>query len=266
MQPDPSLLEIQRHFLGALYEDTCQSFCDDAILDTAIEPAARLRIYRNSSTQIHTAALQTAYPAVRALAGAEFFDQAASQYRNAHPSTSGNLQTFGAHFPDFLESLTRHTSAPYLSDIARLEWLRQCTILAATAATLDAEDATRRIARLTGPLAIVLHPSVHCFASGYPVYMLWNYAMHPGDQRLSLPDIGEQLVLWRETSKVTMALLDKASFHCVNALAQGTTLDHACSLAQQQDPDFDLTACFANLVTQGLVVDITAVSTKEASP
>lgn len=266
MQPDPSLLEIQQHFLSALYEDTCPSFCDDVIQNTAIEPAARLRIYRNSSTQIHTAALRTVYPAVRALAGAEFFDQAAGLYRNAHPSTSGNLQAFGAHFPDFLESLTHDTYAPYLSDIARLEWLRQCTILAGTATTLDAMDATRRIAQLNGPLALVLHPSVRCFASGYPVYTLWNYAMHPGDQRLSLPETSEYLVLWRETGKVTMAVFDKASFYCVNELAQGGTLDHAYSLAQQQDPDFDLTACFANLVTQGLVVDITAVSTKEASP
>lgn len=266
MQPDPSLLEIQRHFLAALYEDAGPSFCDEAIQNSAIEPAARLGIYRNSSTQIHTSTLQTAYPAARALAGAAFFEQAASLYRTAHPSTSGNLQTFGAYFPDFLESLTHDTSAPYLGDIARLEWLRQCTILAGAAVALDPVDATQRIAQLNGLLSIKLHPSVHCFASGYPVYTLWHYAMQPGDQRLSAPETGEHIVLWRETGKVSMAVLDKASFHCVNALAQGTPLDQAYSLAQQHNPDFDLTACFANLVTQGLVVDITAVSTKEASP
>jgi len=263
MQPDPSLLEMQQHFLGALYDETCPGFCDEAIQDSAIEPTARLRLYRNSSTQIHTRALQTVYPAILALAGAEFFDQAASLYRIAHPSTSGNLQTFGAQFPDLLESLTHDTAAPYLGDVARLEWLRQCSILAKTADALDAVDVSRRIAQLEGPLSVVLHPSVHCFASAYPVYTLWQYAMQPGDQRLSLPETGEHLVLWRETDQVTMAVLNKASFQCVKELAQGASLDQAYRLARQQDPNFDLTACFADLVTQGLVVDLTAVSTQE---
>lgn len=261
MQPDPTLLDTQQHFLGALYEDANANFCDEAIKNSAIEPAARLRIYRNSSTLIHTSTLQTAYPAVQALVGAEFFEHAASLYRSAHPSTSGNLQSFGAYFPDFLESLTHDSSAPYLGDIARLEWLRQCTILAGEALALEPVVATQRITELSGPLSIGLHPSVHCFASGYPVYTLWHYAMQPDDQRLSAPETGEHLVLWRETGKVVMAVLDKASFHCVNALAQGTTLDQAYSLAQQHNPDFDLTACFANLVTQGLITDIVAAST-----
>ncbi|MEO6986096.1 MAG: DNA-binding domain-containing protein [Paralcaligenes sp.] len=265
MQPDPSLLEIQQHFLDALYENSSPNFCNEAILNSAIEPAARLRIYRNSSTQIHMGTLQTAYPAVRALVGAEFFEHAANLYRTAHPSTSGNLQTFGANFPDFLESLTHNASVPYLGDIARLEWLRQCTILAGIAPALDPVDATQQIAQLSGPLFIGLHPSVHCFASGYPVYTLWHYAMQPGDQRLSAPETGEHVVLWRETGKVVMAVLDKASFHCVHALTLGSTLDQAYSLAQKYDLDFDLTACFANLVTQGLVTDIAAASTKEVS-
>lgn len=266
MQPDPLLLNTQQHFLGALYENVSPNFCDEAIQNSSIDPAARLRIYRNSSTQIHTNALQTAYPAIRALVGAEFFEHVASRYRTAHPSTSGNLQTFGAYFPDFLESLTHDSSTPYLGDVARLEWLRQCTILAGTTPALDPIEATQRIAQLSGSLSIKLHPSMHCFASGYPVYTLWHYAMQPGDERLSAPETSERVVLWRETGKVVMIVLDKASFHCVNALTQGITLDKAYGLAQQQDPDFDLTVCFANLVTQGLVTDIGAVSTKKASP
>jgi hypothetical protein len=264
MRAAPTLPELQRQFLAALYAAPG----DDPgfVAGNGLAPAARLRIYRHSSEAIHTAALRTSYPAVLALVGEDFFEQTALAYRRAHPSRSGNLQAFGDGFAEYLESLPATDALAYLPDVARLEWLRQESALAAdaTPATLEAfarcRDGAFRSVRID------LLPNLRLLASRYQVLTIWRYALQPTSEGLTLDGTGENVMLWREDGEVAMAPLDGASFACIAALARGDTPAAAGTQAQACDPDFDLEVCLASLIRHSVIAAVTPYKESREEP
>lgn len=251
MHAAPALLETQRRFLAAVYDDA-EPGPVEAIDGNGLEPAARLRIYRRSGEAIQMGTLRTSYPVVLALVGEAYFDQTVRGFRQTHPSDSGNLQDFGACFADYLASLPGLTGYAYLADIARLEWLRQQSALADDSDTLP-ELPARRLATAGKPLVLALHPSVRLLASRYRVLTIWRYAMQPSSEPLQLDGAGENVVLWREGGEVAMATPDAASFACIKALARGEALDRAEAVACAADNRFDLATCLESLARQGLI-------------
>ncbi|MBS0212041.1 MAG: putative DNA-binding domain-containing protein [Proteobacteria bacterium] len=256
-----SLLDLQRDLLAAVYdEDGAKAAA--AVAGNGLDPATRLRIYRNSGAQIHAEALRAAYPAVLALVGEGFFAQCADRYRMCHPSRSGNLQAFGAHFAEFLELLPETNGLTYLGDVARLEWARQQAALAPDARSMTAVEIECALAAIGVDVHIALHPSTRGLASVHPVLTIWQYAMQPQSERLQLPTGGEQVVLWRSGSEVAMTSIAAASFACIDALAHGSTLEAAHAAARRTDPSFDLTECIAGLANNGLIAEFTAIQEK----
>lgn len=260
----PTLLELQRRFIAALY-GAGDTGLAGTIADNGLESNARLRIYRRSGIQIHTEALRETYPAVLALVGEAFFDQAATRYRGLYPSRSGNLQVFGAHFGDFLDTLPELRELPYLGDVARLEWQRQAVVLAGEAEPLSPDAFDRALAKVEGAVRIALHPSVRLLTSPHPILSVWRYTQQPTAGRLTLAETGDHILLWRSDGQVAMALIDVASHACIAALAHGLTLDAAHAAACACDVAFDLAACIASVVTQGLVIAITPIQDEENS-
>lgn len=251
MHAAPALPDWQRQFLDALYDADAPG-PRAAVAGNGLEPDARLRIYRHSSEAIHTGALRITYPAVLALVGEDYFEQAARAYRRAHPSRSGNLQAFGAGLAEYLETLPDMRACTYLPDVARLEWLRQESALAA-----DAEPTALDIFANAGKsLRIGLHPGFRLLASAHPVLTIWRYAIQPTAERLVLDGEGEHVVLWREDGEVAMAAVDPASFVYIDSIARGDMPDAAHAAAQLCDPDFDPVACFASLLRRNLVTTL----------
>ncbi|TBR72126.1 MAG: DUF2063 domain-containing protein [Burkholderiaceae bacterium] len=264
MRAASTLLELQRSFLGALYNNQ-EPGPAGRLVGAGLDAAARLRIYRHNSEQTHLEALRTTYPAVAALVGGAFFEQAAARHRSVHPSRSGNLQAYGAHFAEFLASLEDTHRLPYLGDVARLEWLRQAAALAGEATALTPARLGAALAAVEGPVRLTFHPSLQRFASRHPVLAIWQYAMQPCAGRLTLPETGDRVLLWRSADEVAMARVDAASFACIDALACGDTLDAAHAAATAEDPVFDLAQCITSLLEQGLVTAITPVQSEEHS-
>lgn len=258
MRSELKLSDLQRCFMAALY---AREMPDPAgwIVGGGLEPAARLDIYRHSGEELHAGALRTAYPAALALVGEAYFDQVARQYRLAYPARYGNLQTFGDAFGDFLESRPEARALPYLGDVARLEWQSQLSALAADAAPLSADAFAAALANVDGPICVHLHPSVRVFASVHPVVAIWQYARQPTESRLTLPEAGDHVLIWRDGAQVAMSSIHAASFACIDALLHGMSLDAAHHAAHALDPGFDLPACIAGLLENGLVTAIDAV-------
>lgn len=257
-----ALHELQRSFLAALYDDA-ESGPVRTIAGKGLEPSARLRIYRRSCNEAQTGALRTTYPAVLALVGAAFFEQSARSYRQAHPSASGNLQEFGAGFADHLASLTSLDGYPYLPDVARLEWQRQLTVLAADDEAIARDAIAQHLARADPPIHVGLQPCVHILASHHPVLTIWRYATDPTAADPQLTGSGEQVVLWREDGEVAMATPDAASFACIAALTRDDALADAIATAKTIDPDFDLPACLDSLAERELIVALDRIALPE---
>jgi hypothetical protein len=111
------LAEMQRDFAQAVLT------CDAPALvfaPGAVSAEAALRVHRNTVMGALTGALRLAYPAVDALVGETFFDQAAAAFAQTHPPASARLTGYGEDFTDFLQLYP--SGLAYLADVARLDW------------------------------------------------------------------------------------------------------------------------------------------------
>ena len=97
----PNLLELQlvlrRVVLGG---DTAAVAA--GVRGDGLDPAARLRIYRNHAFATLGAALEGIFPVVCRLVDKRFFAYAAHEYLREHPPNSRCLDEYGADFADFL--------------------------------------------------------------------------------------------------------------------------------------------------------------------
>jgi hypothetical protein len=254
MNAKPPLRELQTAFLAALFDDAAPGPVD-SIPGNGLTPEARLRIYRRSCNEIQTATLRTTYPAVLALVGQDWFDQAARRYRRLYPSHSGNLQGLGAHFADYLETIPAGRTLPYVADVARLEWLRQKAILAANSRALTFDDFMRCLDGAGESLRVGLHPCVHWLNSPHRTLTIWHFALDPrGD--LDLDGQGENVILWREDGEVVMTSVDAVTLTYVTALATGVSLEEAGIGAAALDDSFDPAQCMNELIGHHLVTHI----------
>src|SRR5215468_10678988 len=130
----PTLLEIQTAMRRGLLGNGDATIA--ATLGSALAPADRLSIYRNTSRIALTNALRLNYPAVQRLVGEDFFAAAADIFITKEPPRMAWLDFYGAGFPEFLHGFGPAASLPYLPDIARLERVVSCALHAADAKAL----------------------------------------------------------------------------------------------------------------------------------
>ncbi len=253
MHNTPSLPELQRQFSAAMLGDESAPL-SEWVLGKGLTPEARLQIYRNIVSNNHSAALATAYPAVQKLVGEEFFESAATRYLRDCPTRSGNLQDYGASFPEFLAQLPQAAGLDYLPDVARLEWARQESYLAADAESIS----VTALAAVTEPdcLRLQLHPSVRLVSSPQPVLDIWRFCQQSDPEHLRLSGKPQRVLVWREGTQIAMQEVDTGCHALVAALLLGTPLAAAHEDALRAKKAFDLSACLHWLFTTGLVTDL----------
>ena len=251
-----SLLELQRGVARVL---AGEHVSDMALHITAhaLGAETRLQIYRNAMLHNLTAALRTAYPAVRGLVGEEFFESAAMLYIDDYPSCSGNLQEYGAAFPRFLAAMPEARSVPYLADVSRLEWARQECYLAADVPWLDAETISMDINSTPATARLLLHPAVGLVRSAFPILDIWRYCQKPSTEAPSLDDGGQQVLVWREDHQIVMQVLLPGAAAFIGSVLAGNAISQALAEAATIQSDaFDLSACLLWLLDTRLVTGV----------
>ncbi|MBR9863012.1 MAG: DUF2063 domain-containing protein [Rhodobacteraceae bacterium] len=227
----------------------------DGVVDPQGRPAGkRFNVYRNNVVVSLIDAMETAFPVMRKLIGAENFRNLAGLYVRQHPPSSPLLMFYGADFPAFLDSFAPLAHVPYLPDMARLELARRHAYHAADAAPVAA-DALSRIApdRLM-QLRLTLAPAMQILPSRYPVVGIWEYNMVPDAPH---PPAEAQIALvTRLAFDLQMQTVSPAMASFLNALHQGAPLDTAFDSASAQDSAFDLTAGIVLLLQSDLIVEI----------
>ncbi|MGH8225860.1 MAG: DNA-binding domain-containing protein [Gammaproteobacteria bacterium] len=237
-KPVSALPDLQRAFARHVRgEDDPQALA--AVCGAELTPAARLGIYRNNLVGNLTEALAMDYPAVLRLVGEDFFEAAAARFIRMHPSTSGNLQHYGAGFADFLAALPQAAGVAYLPDVARLEWARQEALLAADAEVL----APAALADADANLRLALHPSVRLIASPHPILSLWLYCREEEPGEPPAMDNGERVLVVRPHEAVEMFALGVGEYTFLHACREGATLGIALTAAQASESGFDLAVC-----------------------
>ncbi|MDE2091723.1 MAG: putative DNA-binding domain-containing protein [Gammaproteobacteria bacterium] len=253
MRAAPSLPELQRQFAAAMLDEE-PSLLRAWVLGKGLTPEARLQVYRNIVRNNHAAALRTAYPVVLRLVGDDFFELVAARYMRDCPTRSGNLQDYGADFAEFLAQVPEASGLAYLPDVARLEWARQESYLAADMPTLSQAELHAALRDPESPaLRFTLHPSIRLVNSIHPIWDIWMFCQKAAPEHLDLSSGRQTVIVWRDSNQLAMQLLVSGRRQFITALLTQAPLAAAYEQAIAAEANFDLTACLYELLGAGLV-------------
>jgi hypothetical protein len=215
----------------------------------------RFSIYRNNVVAGLTETLKDAFPAVRRIVGADFFQAMARAYVVREPPRTPILLDYGAGFPDFIRQFEPAASLPYLADVAHIERAWTEAYHAPEASPLDPAAFTAiEPDRLSG-IRLLLHPSVRVVRSRFPALTIWQ--MNVGDGVPAPVDLAagsEDVLVVRPIADVEVRLIPRVSLEFIQALADGASVLAATRVALTADFRFDLLANLSDLMRAGALV------------
>lgn len=206
----------------------------------------RFDVYRNNVAVSLTEALETGFPTVRKLVGAEFFRAMAGVFLRANPPEDPRLMLYGAKFPGFLARFDPARHLTYLPDVGRLDLgLRQ---------SYHAADATPFDTRGLDPSAVMalrprLAPATLVLSSRFPVFSIWRanaeaHAPRPG----TAP---EDVLIARKGFDPAPHLLPPGGLTLARALKGRLTLAEAMARTLADHPEADFAALLTLVFTSG---------------
>ena len=233
----PALRELQKAFGAAILSGDMDA-ASAWVADGPIAAAERMRIHRNTMLATFAGALRLSFPAVDALVGTEFFDQAARDFAYKHPPKAALLTLYGAAFPEFLADYGRAASLPYLPDVARFEWAVE---LAARAP--DWDEAAPRAELDLGPTRLAIAPSLALLRTTYPAERIWRAVLDEDEDAIAALDPGPDdatLAIWRQGGGAAVVPLGVVAAAFLDAITSGadtqTALTRAAAHADNGNP------------------------------
>ncbi|HJV82952.1 DUF692 family multinuclear iron-containing protein [Noviherbaspirillum sp.] len=252
-----SIAPMQQAFSNALFDAKTEVLALPLFKGDAQLAEQRLALYRGNLTGHWEKTLSSAYPVMKKLVGEEFFTALVRAYGKAYPSRAGDLNQFGAEFPQFLETFAQVADYPYFPDMARLEWMLHRAHFAPNADAIDPGKLTQLQPEQLDGARFILHPACRLFASTWAVVELWQ--AHQTDLDAEFPrEIAHasHALIVRPQWKAHVLPLTQAEHAVLMALQQGHALGTALDAALALDADFDFGAHLQQCLRHKVLVDI----------
>lgn len=186
------------------------------------------RVYANNWMHALISALGDTFPAVRGALGEEAFVPIAVGYVGANPLARDELlMWYGSSFPGALAA-TSIAGAPYLADLARLEYAWLEAYHAPEASPLPpAALAALTPAQLVGA-RVHLHPSLRLLRSDHAVERVWQHYRSGGTRDTVPPAEGPAcLAVFRPFAEVIAVRIPEPVHTALVRLATGTRFGDA---------------------------------------
>ncbi|NNE89727.1 MAG: DUF2063 domain-containing protein [Silicimonas sp.] len=212
----------------------------------------RFDVYRNNVAVSLAEALETAFPTIVKLVGAENFRVLAGIFLRQHPPSSPLMMFYGAEMPTFLETFEPAKSLPYLPGIAQLEVALRESYHAPDSQPVDPaafEIAPEALMASTLGLA----PSLRLIRSRFPIHAIWRFNHEDGAPKPQMA--AEDVVILRPDMDPEPHLLAPGGGAFVEALLKGKPLGEAHELALV-DAAFDLAQTLSLLIGAGAITHI----------
>jgi hypothetical protein len=222
-----------------------------------LSPEKRIEIYRHNVMSTLTGALSDLYPVTEKIVSTPFFLRLAENFVRVTPSSSGDLNTFGSEWPDFLRIHTGAINLPYLEDVAKLEWAWHRAFHAKDCPAFDLAKLAKVASDEHTNLQFSLHPSVAFIASAHPIVRIWavNQNEYAGDMIIDWTLSGDLALVSREDLTVKIQSLPRATFEFLQALDCGKTLGAAADIAFAAEAEFDLQHALISAIQSELIID-----------
>lgn len=218
---------------------------------------AALTVYRNTVMRGLIDALAANYPTIVKLVGEEWFGAAASEFIRHTPPASSILAEYGKEFATFLSDFPPAAQFPYLSDVAKIDWLWIESHFAADAPALPASALRALAGESLLKTRLQLHSAARLCACKHSAATIWlhNHADHAAAEELHVADTDEEVLITRTPDGVDVLLLCFVEYQFVAAIQNGGTLGDAAMAALAHNPDFPLASTLAKLINAGCFTD-----------
>ncbi|HYD19168.1 MAG TPA: DNA-binding domain-containing protein [Patescibacteria group bacterium] len=229
-----------------------------------LDTEQRLNIYKNNTKMILRDLINQVFPVTALLLGEKFMAFAADEFVGMAPPDSGDMNEYGAQFPEFLEHLPNLNQFAYVPDVARLEWLAQEAYLSPRLPPLTQAD----LAAVKDPVNMVLpvQPHLQLLRSGWPVDRLWtrvtaegeklkDFEMKPAETYAAIFRTGDSIRVWSIT---------EGGYRFIEHLKSDPRFAFAAESGYRAEPSLALDKLLATLLQQELLVK-TATGAGESS-
>lgn len=238
-------LELLQHEFALALIDINQV---DSALDSLKGPPEitreRFALYRGNIVAIWQQSCAAAYPVLKRLLGDAFFNDVARNYGSTYPSQSGNLTEFGASLPHFISTLKQCDTYPYLSDVAKLEWLIHRSYYAGLNAPVTIAQLAAIPTDQLSDVRFEFQPGCFLFESPWSAANIWR--AHQKNEVIFPEQFDLKTVClirrepWQSSWNVQLDELSTASYLALKALQEGATLGAALELAITAEPAFEV--------------------------
>ncbi len=250
-----ALRELQQQFVReVLYRESVGLL--PRVVERGLGADRRVAIYRNNTRENFALALEAAFPLLLACTGGDEFRKLAWSYQRACPSPAGNLFHVGERLQDFLADHLTGTADECLTDVARLEWAVQESLVAADSdvapdlAALAAVPAARH-----ADLRFHTHPSVRLLATRYGVFQSWEelQAGRPPARPVPAP---EHILIRRLPDGVQLQRVPELDRAWLEALLEGATFSASAAVLLPANQE-QLAPLLLRWTTAGVITSFT---------
>ncbi|MGD2168059.1 MAG: DNA-binding domain-containing protein [Gammaproteobacteria bacterium] len=250
-----SLRELQTRCRQAILAGDSDAL-SDLLRQHAESRGTGVSVYRNNARETFRLALAASYPIIAELVGSECFAGLAAKYVVAHPSTEPDLQTFGEHFPEFLDQCFTRSSYRYLVDVARLELATEQVLLQRETAPLDTDRLERIPARQLPESRLIPAPAVRLVASEFPILAIWRMHHHADAGPVSLDAGSSHVLVLRDSGDAVLHALSTVEYELADRLFRGYSIGRAFEYLSNASSLVALHAALARLLNLRVFVDI----------
>lgn len=218
-----------------------------------------LQTYQANATSLAVRSLQSSYPVITQLIGEYAFARLARDFWAQHPPQRGDMALWGGELSVFIARIAALQTEPYLSDVAKVEWVLHTAATAAdqvtnlTTFSLLTEQDSDALTLQLAPGTTLIH-SEHPIASILTAHLYASPSFEEvgQKQRQKLPEIA---LIWRQGLRPKIALCTPADAAFVGPLLAGESLLAALEAATAKESDkFDFSAWLPIAVQNGLLL------------
>lgn len=223
----------------------------------------RLSIYAEGYFIRIVDAVSDDFGVVSRILGEERFRDLIARYLRRYPSQSATLSDLGEHLPTFIRDTAFATDLPFLSELARIEWMAVEAFLADDSRPLDTTQ-LGNIPESAWPDAVFeLDSSVRLLQCDWTVDRAWNEKELTSEKLVGLVEQRKtQLVVYRKEDDIWVDSVDVKKFLILSLLKEGLSLGTLCTdMAKFAEYSAaDIQQCFSDAfgtwVVEGVIREI----------
>lgn len=240
--------QLQKDFFNHLYHTDDHKILSYLAYDKA-ESLKRLDIYRHNVLGNYHEVLESIYPVTKKILNKQNFSELGQEYCQKFKSKCGNLDEYGAKFPDFLSNYQSKFDKDYLSDLARLELYYHLCYFSANVENFDLEAFQKLSEIQYENLTFELHPSCFFLKSDHDILTIWQ-------QQKPKINYQNQLLIMRPFAKEQVIELAADEFLLLDEIKQKQKLYNIYQkIVNKNKKDFDIGASINKFISLGAIIN-----------